>query len=187
MINKTLAILAGGKSSRMNYKNKALLIYKEKTFIENIINSGEEFNEIIIIANNIEDYKGLNLKVYPDIYIGNGPLSGIHSALKNAENHKVLCIACDMPLISKKTLDLIGSIKGDYEVLVPRINDRLQPMCAIYSKSLIPKIEKSLFNGENKLQKFILSTKYKVIENNLSLKDFSNINTEKEYKLLEEI
>lgn len=34
MINKTLAILAGGKSSRMNYNNKALLLFKEKTFIE---------------------------------------------------------------------------------------------------------------------------------------------------------
>ena len=187
MINKTLAILAGGKSSRMNYKNKALLIYKEKTFIENIINSGEEFNEIIIIANNEEDYESLNLKIYHDIYKGNGPLSGIHSALKNAKNHKVLCIACDMPLISKKTLDLIGHIEGDYEVLVPKIDDRLQPMCDIYSKSLIPKVEKALINGENKLQKFILSTKYKVLENNLSVKDFSNINTEKEYKLLEEI
>ena len=33
MINKTLAILAGGKSSRMNYNNKALLTYKEKRFI----------------------------------------------------------------------------------------------------------------------------------------------------------
>lgn len=92
-----------------------------------------------------------------------------------------------MPLISKKTLNLIGNIEGDYEVLVPRINDKLQPMCAIYSKRLIPKIEKSLFNGENKLQKFILSTKYIILENNLSVKDFSNINTEKEYKLLEEI
>ena len=37
MINKTLAILAGGKSSRMNYNNKALLNYKEKKFIEHII------------------------------------------------------------------------------------------------------------------------------------------------------
>lgn len=187
MIKKTLAILAGGKSSRMNYNNKALLLYKEKTFIENIINAGKEFDEIIIIANNIEDYRNLDLKVYPDIYIGNGPLSGIHSALKNSKYDKVLCIACDMPLISKKTLDFMGSFNGNYEVLVPSISNRLQPMCAIYSKSLIPKIEKALFNGENKLQKFILSTKYKVIENNLSTKDFSNINTEKEYKLLEEI
>lgn len=114
MINKTLAILAGGKSSRMNYNNKALLIYKEKTFIENIINAGKDFDEIIIIANNKEDYKNLHLKVYADIYVGNGPLSGIHSALKNSKNNKVLCIACDMPLVSKETLDTIGSINGDY-------------------------------------------------------------------------
>ncbi|MGG7144617.1 molybdenum cofactor guanylyltransferase [Clostridium nigeriense] len=187
MIKKTLAILAGGKSSRMNYNNKALLCYKEKTFIENIINSGQEFDEIIIIANKIEEYKNLNLRVYHDIYIGNGPLSGIHSALKNSKNDKVLCIACDMPLISKKTLRIIGNTYGDYEVLIPRVNNRLQPMCAIYSKSLIPKIEKALFNGDNKIQKFILSTEYKVLKDNLCSKDFLNINTEKEYELLEEI
>ena len=52
MINKTLAILAGGKSSRMNYNNKALLKYKEKKFIEYIIDAGKDFKEIIIISNN---------------------------------------------------------------------------------------------------------------------------------------
>ena len=187
MINKTLAILAGGKSSRMNYNNKALLIYKEKTFIENIINSGKEFDEIIIIANNMEDYKNFGVKIYPDIYLGNGPLSGIHSALKNSQNFKVLCIAFDMPLVSKNTLNTIGSIDEEYEVLVPNISNRLQPMCAVYSKSLIPKIEIALINGENKLQRFILSTNYKVLEDKLSVKDFLNVNTEKEYELLEEI
>ena len=52
MINKTLAILAGGKSSRMNYNNKALLKYKEKNFIEHIIDAGKDYKEIIIISNN---------------------------------------------------------------------------------------------------------------------------------------
>ena len=36
MINKTLAILVGGQSSRMNYNNKALLKYKDHKFIEHI-------------------------------------------------------------------------------------------------------------------------------------------------------
>lgn len=191
MIEKTLAILAGGKSSRMNYNNKALLLYKEKTFIENIINAGSNFSEKIIIANEEEQYKNFNLKVYSDIYFGNGPLSGIHSALKNAKNDRVLCIACDMPLISSDALNLIGDINANYEVLVPSINNKLQPMCAIYSKGLIPKIEKLLIKGENKLQKFILSTDYKIIDNRsykgLNESDFSNINTEKEYELLEGI
>ena len=54
MINKTLAILAGGKSSRMNYNNKALLTYKEKRFIEHIIEAGKDYKEVIIISNNLE-------------------------------------------------------------------------------------------------------------------------------------
>ena len=191
MIDKTLAILAGGKSSRMNYNNKALLIYKEKTFIENIINAGGNFREKIIIANSNEGYKDLRLKIYSDIYLDKGPLGGIHSALKNSKYDKVLCIACDMPLISNDVLNIIGSFKEDYEVLIPKINGRLQPMCAIYSKCLIPKIEKALINEENKLQKFILSTNYNVIDNKayeaLREDKFSNINTRKEYDLLEEI
>lgn len=191
MINKTLAILAGGKSSRMNYNNKALLLFKEKTFIENIIDAGEDFDEIIIISNKKEDYRQFNLEIFSDIHIGNGPLCGIHSALKNAKNDKVLCIACDMPLITKDTLNFIGNSKEEYEVLVPKINERLQPLCSIYSKKLIPKIEEALIKNENKLQKFIMSTKFEVLEDKiydeLKGRDFSNINTINEYDDLEEI
>ena len=64
-INKTLAILAGGKSSRMNYNNKALLSYKEKTFIEHIIEAGENFKKVVNrlkkeIQKEIEQMKYLN-------------------------------------------------------------------------------------------------------------------------------
>lgn len=191
MINKTLAILAGGKSSRMNYNNKALLLYKEKTFIEHIMRAGEDFDEIIIISNNKEAYSQFSLKVFSDIYLGNGPLCGIHSALKNSKNDKVLCIACDMPLITKNTLNFIGNLGEECEVLVPKINEKLQPLCSLYSKRLIPKIEDALIKNENKLQKFIMSTKYKILEDKtyeeLNERYFSNINTINEYNDLEEI
>ncbi|MBU5454949.1 molybdenum cofactor guanylyltransferase [Caproiciproducens sp. MSJ-32] len=185
MIKKSLAIIAGGKSSRMNYNDKALLLYKEKTFIEHIINSGKSFDEIIVISNNKYLSYVLPVKVYRDIYLGNGPLSGIHSALINAKYDKVLCIACDMPLISERSLNTIGSIIGEYEVLVPKIKGKLQPLCSIYSKSLIPKIEKALIEEQNKLQAFIRTTNYKIIEDKdyeeLNEKYFLNINTTKEY------
>jgi len=185
MIKKTLAILAGGKSSRMNYNDKALLTYKEKNFIEHIINSGKDFGEIIVISNNKYLYNVLPVKVFNDIYLGKGPLSGIHSALKNAKYDKVLCIACDMPLITENTLNLIGSITEEYEVLVPKVKGKLQPLCSVYSKNLIPKVEKALINNQNKLQKFIMSTNYKVVEDKnhkeLDEKYFLNINTTEEY------
>lgn len=191
MINKTLAILAGGKSSRMNYNNKALLSYKEKKFIEYIIEAGKDYKEIIIISNNLQEYKGVNLRVVEDIYKGNGPLSGIHSALINSTTDKVLCIACDMPLITQNVLNVIGNYNGEYDVLVPRVNERLQPLCGIYSKSILPKIEEAIKENNNKLQLLIRSLNLKVIEGDDKSKfierDFSNINTEKEYRELEEV
>ena len=156
MINKTLAILAGGKSSRMNYNNKALLTYKEKRFIEHIIEAGKDYKEVIIISNNLEEYKGFNLQIVEDIYKGNGPLSGIHSALINSTTDKVLCIACDMPLITKETLNIIGSYQEEYDVLVPKVSERLQPLCGVYSKNIISKIEEATKENNNKLQLYAL-------------------------------
>lgn len=191
MINKTLAILAGGKSSRMNYNNKALLTYKEKRFIEHIIEAGKDYKEVIIISNNLEEYKGFNLRIVEDIYKGNGPLSGIHSALINSTTDKVLCIACDMPLITKETLNIIGSYQEEYDVLVPKVSERLQPLCGVYSKNIISKIEEAIKENNNKLQLLIRTLNLKVIEGDINSKfieqDFLNINTEKDYKELEEL
>ena len=122
MINKTLAILVGGQSSRMNYNNKALLKYKDHKFIEHIIAAGRDYKEIIIISNKKEEYKGFNLRIVEDIYKGNGPLSGIHSALMNSTTNEVLCIACDMPLITKETLNVLVIIPTVY-IITPPIHD----------------------------------------------------------------
>ena len=191
MINKTLAILAGGKSSRMNYNNKALLTYKEKRFIEHIIEAGKDYKEVIIISNNLEEYKGFNLRIVEDIYKGNGPLSGIHSALINSTTDKVLCIACDMPLITKEILNIIGSYQEEYDVLVPKVSERLQPLCGVYSKNIISKIEEEIKENNNKLQLLIRTLNLKVVEGDINSKfieqDFLNINTEKEYKELKEL
>jgi molybdopterin-guanine dinucleotide biosynthesis protein A len=189
MIDKTLAILAGGKSSRMNYNNKAFLNYKNKKFIDHIIESGKNLKEVIIVANDIKLYEKFNLRIVKDIYIGNGPLSGIHSALKNSSTDKVLCIACDMPLVSEEVINFLGNYEERYDILVPMVKGRLQPLCSIYSKSIINNLEESLIKNENKLQQLIKSVDYKVVEaleyREFSECDFININTLEDYKSLE--
>ncbi|MEN8077805.1 molybdenum cofactor guanylyltransferase [Clostridioides difficile] len=189
MIDKTIAILAGGKSSRMNYNNKALLKFRDKTFIENIINSTKDFMEVIIVANNAELYKEFGVRVVKDIYLEQGPLSGIHSALINSKTDKVLCIACDMPLINEDVLTYIGNYDEEYEVLVPKYNDRLQPLCSIYSKVLIDIIEDNLKKNKNKLQDLILNSNYKIIDR-LNYRcfreeDFFNVNTPHDLEKIE--
>lgn len=187
MKSKTLAILAGGKSSRMNYNNKALIKYKEEEFIKHIIKAGRDFDEIIIISNDSKIYEFLNLRVYPDKYLNKGPLGGIHSALLNANNPYVLCIACDMPLIDRETLNSLYNEEENYEILVSKSRDRLQPLCSIYSKAIIKDIENALLNDERKLQKVISKFNYKIIDKDFNESNFLNINSPGELKELEEL
>lgn len=191
MIEKTLAILAGGKSSRMNYNNKALLNYYNRSFIEHLIQAGEDFKEIIIIANDKTPYEHLNIRVVPDLYPGHGPLSGIHAALHASMTSHVLCVACDMPLVRKEVLNYLGQYPIGYDVLLPFYEERLQPLCAVYSKTIETKIQEALMNQEYRLQAFIRQLNYQTLLNmknqNFLPTDFMNINTPTDLKTLEAI
>lgn len=191
MFPVTLAILAGGQSSRMNYRNKAFLSYREKTFVERLIEAGSDFEEVIIVANTKEAYENFNLQVVSDVYPGKGPLSGIHAALRVAKTSTVLCVACDMPLTSREVLNGLAQISGDYDVLVPEYEGRLQPLCAIYSKKIKNKVEEQLKKDDFKLQYFIRQLNYQVIREfphrPFKSIDFLNVNTPTDLSELEEM
>lgn len=181
MIDKTLAIIAGGKSIRMG-EDKSKLIYKGKTFTDNIIEASQDFMEIIVISNNKDITNNKKVKIIEDIYIGYGPMGGIYTALTNSKYEKVLCIACDMPLIKRETLNLIGKFKEEYEVLAPKIEDKIEPLCSVYSKRSLSKIEGLIKENKVKLMDFIKESDYKFISENLEVSDFFNINTKKDYR-----
>lgn len=176
----------------MNYRNKAFLEYENNYFIERIIKALEDYEEIIIISNNPDDYKTLGLKVFKDIYPNQGPLSGIHSALNHIKNEYCLVVACDMPFINKNVVNYLGNIKEDYEILIPEVEQRLQPLCAIYKKSCKELMEKELINKSNKLIKTCMKFNVKIIKefpfieeiHKKEMKNFYNINTVDEYKSL---
>lgn len=183
MIDKTLAIIAGGKSLRMG-EDKSKLIYNKKTFIDNIIEASQDFKEIIIISSDKNITKNKKVKIIEDIYIGYGPMGGIYTALTYSKYDKVLCIACDMPLIKRETLSLIGRCKDDYEVLIPKIDNKIEPLCSVYSKKSLQRIENSIKNNQVKIKDFIKELDYRFISENLKKEDFFNINTKKDYREL---
>lgn len=191
MNDKTLAILAGGQSSRMNYRNKALMTYQDKTFIERLIEAGEDFEEVIIIANDPTPYQLLNVRVIPDLSQGHGPLSGIEAALHEAKTAHVLCVACDMPLIRKEVLNYLADYEEGYDVLVPVYDERLQPLCAVYHQSIKDKVHEALMNQEYKLQSFIRRLNYEVVttmgDECFLQTDFMNVNTPTDFLTLEAI
>jgi len=182
----TLAIIAGGKGSRMNYQNKAFLMKDDISFVENIIKEGSFFDEVLVITNNFEPYKDLvkkyDIKLFSDIYKEKGPIGGIYTALFNSEFEKVFCVACDMPNIDENLLKEVGNVKFNEDILVCSINSKIQPLCSIYKKSLIQNIKDNIENEDLKLKNLIFNNFSRIIE--LINFEFANIQLESiEFKL----
>ena len=139
--NIAAAVLAGGCNSRMAGQNKSFIQIDGKPIIARTIEVlGGIFEEIILVTNSPQEYKAYKKAVVlaRDIIEGAGPLSGIHGALSATEKEAVFFVACDMPflhnaLISEQ-LKVFTEIECD--CLVPRIGSSMEPLHAIYKKSL---------------------------------------------------
>ncbi len=190
-------ILCGGKSSRMQ-TNKALLKLGDKTVIEIVAEKLKSiFNEVLISANDTKEYDFLKLPVVNDIFIGKGPLAGIHSALKYSSTEKNFIISCDMPLISVELIKYFINLNSEKSILLPKSYRRIQQLCGIYSKSVLDEIE-NIFKLSEK-DKNIKGSVYELLERvpieliyvddlNIYNKNiFLNMNSPEDYELIKNI
>ena len=187
-IRKTVVILSGGKNSRMNYETKAFLKINKKPFIEVILSKLNDYEEVLISCNNLNEYIYLEDKarLIKDKIFDIGPIGGIYSCLLEAKFDECLFIAVDMPFLNEKLLNYLGNFKFNEDALVPIVNNKIQPLCGIYKTKSI-KIIKEMIDNKNYKLKYLLDkldTKYLVINDE---KSFSNINTVKEYEKLKRV
>ncbi len=180
----TLAILAGGKATRMGGQNKALLEIDGESFIKRIYrNLSPLFQNTIILSNTVKDFNIAKTIVYSDIIEDAGPLGGIHSALVHSIDPAVFIVSCDMPFADStiviKILDEF-QIKQP-EILVPVINSLYEPLFAIYSKHLATKIELIVSPSNGKPVKNLLDNSntffFNLPDNATTKKCFTNINS----------
>ncbi|MFH1051277.1 MAG: molybdenum cofactor guanylyltransferase [bacterium] len=154
-------ILSGGKSTRMG-ENKSFLKIGDVKIIEIVsILMKSLFRELIIITNEPELYKFLNIKTYCDIHKNVGPIAGIHSGLINSKTERNFIISCDMPLMTSGMICSIVDYPSDALITVPKADGFIQQLCGIYSKSLIPVIGKIIEEDNSQENRDLNQTKRK--------------------------
>ena len=95
------------------------------------------------------------VSVYPDIYPGSS-LGGLHAALTYAKYDWVALAACDMPFLTPSYWQkLLRQVEGTHAVVVSGPQGRLEPLAALYHKSLLPLAQRQLENGQLKIHTFI--------------------------------
>jgi molybdopterin-guanine dinucleotide biosynthesis protein A len=132
---RTAVILAGGKGSRLNFVEKALLDFHGKPILSHIIETLSRcVDEIIVVARDKEQQRRLHLDgvtIVRDEVQDFGPVAGICSGLSASSSQYAFVAACDMPFIKCDVVDLLFRKAAGYDVAIP---DPPEPLHAVYRR-----------------------------------------------------
>ena len=140
-------VLTGGKNSRMG-REKGLIPWKGMTLAEHAIKIISPFCTKIIISANNNNYDSLGYTVLSDQYPDCGPMGGILTCLKQSQTDQNLVIPSDMPFVRPEIYSHLMQQEGKYDIIVPIDHKSwLQPLCAIFHRSIIPAMEEQVSLG----------------------------------------
>lgn len=182
-------ILAGGKATRMQGANKALIPFLGRAMISHVIERlSSQADEIFINANqDIADYQAFHLPVLSDAF-GEfpGPLAGLYAGLKASQQDWVVCVPCDSPLLPKNLVQglMQTATKEKADIAIARTDVQNHPVFCLCKKSLAADLASYLHAGGRKVSEW--QQKQRCIEVHFDDESaFSNINTFEELAQLE--
>ena len=190
-------VLAGGKSLRLR-RNKALEIIGNRNLLQRVVSLLGSFSSDIIIVTATKqsflqfvDYP--KLRIVTDTYPGRGPLGGIYTGLVVSDSFYNLVIACDMPFLNQALLHYMIQISANFDLVVPRLNNMIEPLHAIYSKGCLASIEHLLKQGNLSVRELFNMVRVRYVNdeeiNRFDPKhlSFFNINTEADLETAREL
>jgi molybdopterin-guanine dinucleotide biosynthesis protein A len=147
------AILAGGRSKRMGTDKSFLDVAGRPLFewtLESLEGLGEE---LFIVTNSPDKYSEWSVPAVADIVPGYGTLGGLYTALSHARYERVIVVACDMPFLSRPLLRYQLLLSRDFDVVVPRMSEWLEPLHTVYASVCMEIVKRLMDRGERRLQR----------------------------------
>jgi molybdopterin-guanine dinucleotide biosynthesis protein A len=149
----TGVVLAGGRSSRMGGRDKAFAaVGGEPIAIRTIRLFRTLFPQVIVATNRAERYRALDVETVGDLFPDCGPLAGIHAAMGVARHPHVFVAACDMPGLDADVIRFLLGRIGDADAVVPRWDDDIEPLHAVYAVRLADRIADALCAGRHAIR-----------------------------------
>ena len=141
-------VLAGGKSLRLGH-DKVFETVGDQNLLDLVIDRVAPLSRetILVTASNnalVKSDKYSGLKAVTDIYPGKGPLGGVYTGLITSNSFCNLVVASDMPFLNPALLRHMMEVLADFDLVVPRVDDLVEPLHAIYTKNCLEPMERLL-------------------------------------------
>jgi len=201
----TVCIQAGGQSSRMG-EDKALKTFLGRPLIQRVIERLAPIaDELIVTTNRPDDYRFLDLRLFPDLKPERGALGGLYTPIASASHPIVAVVACDMPFASAGLLEAASRLLTEEEadVVIPRVESQAgqvgksegyEPLHAVYRRATcLPAIESAIDADQWKVIAWFPQVKVRVLTSDeIKRYDpsglaFWNVNTPEEFSKAETI
>lgn len=152
-------IMAGGRNTRFG-DVKAFAEINGERIIDRVIQAVRTVaDDVVLSANEHDVYRGVGLDMRGDVRSDLGPLSGIFTALRWAQERGhdgILAVACDMPFPSAELLREIVRSAPTHDAVIPESDGRrgLEPLFAYYSTRCLPAIEAAIERDDRRMISF---------------------------------
>jgi len=151
----TGVILAGGLNTRFSGQNKALIEIGGKRILDHLLEVfGGLFDDILLVTNHPLLYLDWNVEMVSDLFAVRSSLTGIHTGLFYARTPYVFFTACDTPFLKQAVVKaVVDRIAPQVDVVMPRTAAGMEPLCAVYAKTCLKPVERSLRQQKFKIQR----------------------------------
>ncbi|MEE9492412.1 MAG: molybdenum cofactor guanylyltransferase MobA [Gammaproteobacteria bacterium] len=190
--NTSAVILAGGRGSRLDGRDKGLISIAGQPMIEHLLKQlHEQIPRIIISANrNIERYQAYNLPVIMDEerdYAG--PLAGISAAMQAVSSEYLLTLPCDAPVIAHDYLKRMATAlcQKPADIAIATDGNSLQYIHTLIPVRLHQHLQKHLQAGHHRVGEWLRQNSFTEVDFSDQAEAFHNMNTEADrLKLVEQ-
>ena len=146
-------LLAGGESRRMG-KDKATLLFRGKPLweIQLELLQKTEPAEIFVSARTDPVWRPADVQFVADEAPSRGPLSGIAASLAKVRTKHLLALAIDTPFVTEEYLKSLCSQIEPRRGVIPKIEDRFEPLAAIYPQEALANFRGALSGTDFSMQ-----------------------------------
>lgn len=176
-------ILCGGYSTRMQ-QDKSRIAYHgmpQWLYLHSLLSKVVPEVYISCRPDQQEIFAGAAPLITDSVSIG-GPAAGLLSAYAAFPDTAWLVLACDLPLISRQSLDHLAAMRDPQKAATAfnsPVNNLPEPVIAIWEPRGLQVLQQSVANGKQCPRKALLQTDIQVLENPYAVEQF-NANTPEE-------
>jgi len=170
---------------------KALLPFAGEILVERQVRLLGEVCRRVAVIGAPELLPGSRIPVLADLISGSGPLAGIWTGLASSATEYNLFIGCDMPFLTARFLGWLArrGMREEAGVTVTESREgKLNPLAAVYRRSVLDAIRISIEKGEFSVRKFYPNVRCHTVRwpelarAGFSPRIFDNLNTPADYK-----